>query len=245
VLQVIFAGGDESSWRAGTRGLDARDIAMNVALPEVDGRIVTRALSFKSAPRRDDLTEADLVAYEPVPDRVACVAELARNWARLRRTPAVERRIALVLANYPNRDGRIGNGVGLDTPAAAIAVLEAMRGAGYRVADIPEDGDALVRRLLAGPTNARPGRLTEESFPRSDYAAFFASLPRAVQEAVTARWGPPERDPFFREGRLDCGSFAIPAIRCGGVTVALQPSRGYNIDPQATYHSPDLVPPHG
>jgi cobaltochelatase CobN len=246
VLQVIFAGGDEAIWRQGTRGLDARDIAMNAALPEIDGRIITRALSFKSPAQRDPLTEADLVAYRAVPDRVAFVAAFARNWVRLRRTPPEQRRIALVLANYPNRDGRIGNGVGLDTPAATVEVLRALAAAGYRVDDIPEDGDALMRRLLAGPTNAAAGagRPAEESFQRSDYAAFFATLPRAVQDKVSARWGAVERDPLFRESRLDCGHFAMPAIRCGNVAVAIQPARGYNIDPQASYHDPALVPPH-
>jgi cobaltochelatase CobN len=236
VLQVIFAGGSEAAWRAGTRGLDHRDIAMNVALPEVDGRIVTRALSFKNA-RRDPLTEADLVDYAPVADRVAFIADLAANWVKLRRKPAEERRVALVLANYPNRDGRIGNGVGLDTPNGTVEVLRALAAAGYRVADIPADGDALIRRLIDGGD--------EESFQRNDYAAFFARAPRKVQEQVWARWGAVERDPSFRESRLDCGHFALRAIRCGNVAVAIQPSRGYGIDPQASYHAPDLAPPHG
>ncbi len=245
VLQVICAGGSQESWQAGTRGLDARDIAMNVALPELDGRIISRAISFKAEPGRDQLTEADLTLYRSAPDRIAFVAELARNWARLRRTPPGERRIALILANYPHRDGRIGNGVGLDTPASAITVLHALKEAGYRVDDIPEDGDALIRRLLQGPTNAARNRQADETFPRSDYGTYFAGLPRAAQEKVEARWGAPERDPFFRESRLDCGAFAMPAIRCGNVVVAVQPSRGYDIDPKASYHAPDLPPPHG
>ncbi len=123
VLQVVFSGGDEESWRAGTRGLGPRDLAMNVALPEIDGRILTRAVSFKAPLGRDPETEADLVGYRPVADRIAFVADLARNWARLRAKPPAERRVAIVLANYPNRDGRIGNGVGLDTPASAVAML--------------------------------------------------------------------------------------------------------------------------
>jgi cobaltochelatase CobN len=245
VLQIVFSGGSLEAWRAGARGLGASDIVMNVVLPEVDGRIVTRALSFKDGAVRDALTEADLVAYRPVADRIAFVADLARNWLRLRRKPADERRIAIVLANYPNRDGRIGNGVGLDTPAGTIEVLRAMAAAGYDVPAIPPDGEALVARLLAGPTNGAPGRIAEESLARSDYAAFFATLPRSVQDAVNARWGAPERDPFFRESRLDCGSFAIPAFRLGKVALGLQPARGYNIDPAASYHAPDLVPPHG
>ncbi|HEV8016715.1 MAG TPA: cobaltochelatase subunit CobN, partial [Stellaceae bacterium] len=245
VLQVIFAGGDEIGWRAGARGLDARDIAMNVALPELDGRIITRAVSFKAAPARDALTEADLALYRPVADRIAFVADLARNWVKLRRTPKAERKLALILANYPHRDGRIGNGVGLDTPQSAIRVLRALQADGYRVEDIPADGDALIRALLAGPTNADRGRAADETFPRGDYGTFFATLPRAAQDQVNARWGAPERDPFFRESRLDCGAFAMPAIRCGNVVVAVQPSRGYDIDPKASYHAPDLPPPHG
>jgi cobaltochelatase CobN len=237
VLQVIFAGGSEAAWREGLRGLDARDIAMNVALPEVDGRVITRALSFKAAARRDPLTETDLVDYVPVADRVAFVADLAQRWVTLRRKRVADRRIVLVLANYPRRDGRIGNGVGLDTPAATIEVLRALAAAGHRVADLPEDGDALIRRLIA--------LADEEEFQRGDYAAFFARLPCAVQEQVSARWGPVERDPSFRDSRLDCGRFAIRALRCGHVAVAIQPSRGYDIDPQASYHAPDLVPPHG
>jgi len=244
VLQVVFAGNDEESWRVGTRGLGPRDLAMNVALPEIDGRILSRAVSFKAPLGRHPETEADLVGYRPVADRVAFVANLARNWARLRAKPAGERRVALVLANYPNRDGRIGNGVGLDTPASAIAILRALAGAGYRIAGAPEDSETLVRQLLAGPTNANPAASGEEALSFPDYSAFFATLPAAVQQAIEARWGPPERDPFFRPGRLDCGRFAIPGFYAGNVAVLIQPARGYNIDPKSTYHDPALVPPH-
>ncbi|MBV8737948.1 MAG: cobaltochelatase subunit CobN [Alphaproteobacteria bacterium] len=245
VLQIVFAGNDERSWRAGTRGLGSRDLAMNVALPEIDGRILSRAVSFKAPLGRDLETEADLIGYRPVADRVNFAAELARNWARLRRKPPGERRVALILANYPNRDGRIGNGVGLDTPASAIAITPALAEAGYRVGDMPEDPQELIKALLAGPTNANPGAPASETLSFADYSAFFASLPPPVQQAVTARWGPGERDPLFRPGRLDCGRFAIPGFRSGNVAMLIQPARGYNIDPKSTYHDPALVPPHG
>ncbi len=244
VLQVVFSGGDEDSWREGTRGLGSRDLAMNVALPEIDGRILSRAVSFKAPLGRDPETEADLIGYRPVADRIAFVADLARNWARLRAKPPEERRIAIVLANYPNRDGRIGNGVGLDTPQSAARLLAALRGAGYRVEDAPADGAALMARLLALPTNARPDAESEESLSFATYSAVFASLPMPVQQRISAQWGAAERDPFFRPGRLDCGRFAIPGFRCGNVAVLIQPARGYNLDPKATYHDPALVPPH-
>ncbi|MFQ5959513.1 MAG: cobaltochelatase subunit CobN, partial [Alphaproteobacteria bacterium] len=149
----------------------------------------------------------------------------------------------LVLANYPNRDGRIGNGVGLDTPASTVNILRALAGAGYRVEDIPADGNALIARLQEGPTNADPMRPASETLSLADYAAFFAALPSATQAAVAARWGAPERDPFFLPD--EGGAFAISALRLGNVVVGVQPARGYNIDPAETYHDPGLAPPHG
>ncbi|MFT5180493.1 MAG: cobaltochelatase CobN, partial [Alphaproteobacteria bacterium] len=246
VLQVVFAGSDEASWRAGTNGLAARDIAMNVALPEVDGRVLARAVSFKGRSRRDPDTETDVTVYQPVADRLAFTAKLAAAWASLRTTPPGERRIALVLANYPNRDGRLGNGVGLDTPAATMTVLKALAAAGYHLTGLPADSAALMDALAAGPTNATiVGRNVRETLPLPDYEMFFAALPTAVRQQVHERWGPPEADPFFRPADTECGAFAIPALRYGNVTVGVQPARGYNIDPVASYHDPALVPPHG
>ncbi|MDR3437581.1 cobaltochelatase subunit CobN [Telmatospirillum sp.] len=248
VLQVIFSGGTETAWRDGTAGLAARDIAMNVALPEVDGRIITRAVSFKAAARRDDETQCDIVATRPVADRIAFVADLAAGWAKLRRKSEAERHIALVLANYPNRDGRIGNGVGLDTPAATVGVLGALAKAGYRVTDIPRDGNALITLLSQGATNnlaERARRVVRETLSLPDYLAFFQRLPASVQTAVGDRWGTPEEDPHFVPGELSCGHFVISALRFGNIAVGIQPARGYNIDPAATYHDPALVPPHG
>ncbi len=247
VLQVIFAGSDAASWRDGTHGLTARDIAMNIALPEVDGRIVSRAVSFKDAATRDPLTFCPVTVYRPEPGRIAFVADLAAHWVRLRQTPAAKRRVALVLANYPNRDGRLGNGVGLDTPASVVTILQTLAAAGYRVDDIPADGNALVARLAEGPTNdlkAQPSRIEREWVSLAEYAIFFAGLPAAVREPVTRRWGGPEQDPNFRAGELDCGRLLVAAFCCGNVAVALQPARGYHIDPAASYHDPDLPPPH-
>jgi cobaltochelatase CobN len=244
ILQIVFSGGDEETWRSSTRGLGPRDLAMNVALSEMDGRVLSRAVSFKAPLSRDPETEADLVAYRPVTDRIGFVADLVRNWVRLRRKQPAERRVAIVLANYPNRDGRIGNGVGLDTPQSAITILEALRDAGYRTGDIPDDAANLMGRLLAGPRNANPRAPAEETLSFAEYSAFFATLPLATQKQVSERWGAAERDPFFRPGRLDCGHFAIPGFRIGNIAMLVQPARGYNLDPKATYHDPALVPPH-
>lgn len=247
VLQVVLSGTSEAAWRAGTRGLAPRDIAMNVALTEIDGRVLSRAVAFKGRMRRDDAAQTDIVAMQPAPDRVRFVAALAAAWVRLRRTPASRRRVALVLANYPNRDGRIGNGVGLDTPASAVAILTALAAAGYRVDAPPADGAELMARILAGPTNdshRRRERQDGERLALIDYSAFFGSLPLALQKSVLERWGPPEGDPAYVPGELDCGHFRIAALRFGNAVVGVQPARGYNVDPASSYHDPGLVPPH-
>ena len=246
VLQVVLAGGDEEGWAEGMQGLSARDIAMNVALPEVDGRIVTRAVSFKREARFDALTQCPVVAYAPRADRIDFTADLARAWIELAGTPARDRRIGIVLANYPNRDGRLGNGVGLDTPAGTLELLRAMAAAGYVVDGVPPDGNALIEALAKGPTNAEvTGRKIRERLPLDDYLAFFAGLPAPVRDAIDERWGAPEGDPLFVQAAGGIPGFAVSALRFGNVVVGIQPARGYHIDPSATYHDSALVPPHG
>ncbi|MEL6678237.1 MAG: cobaltochelatase subunit CobN, partial [Pseudomonadota bacterium] len=242
VLQVVLSGGSEEAWEASDRGLSARDIAMNVALPEVDGRILSRAISFKGEAYRDEATQCSIAAYRAVGDRVEFVADLAANWTRLARTPAAQRQVALVLANYPNKDGRLANGVGLDTPAATVAVLEALAAAGYAAHDIPADSAALMEAILAGPTNwltDRAQRTGGVRLPLATYRAAYARLPLATRRTIEDRWGAPEDDPFVIDD-----AFALSVLRYGAVTVGIQPARGYNIEPAETYHAPDLAPPH-
>jgi len=146
VLQVILAGSSEAEWRDSARGLLPRDLTMNVVLPEVDGRIGTRAVSFK-AEAYDAATDSRVASYVPVADRVRFVAAQAAAWVRLGRKPARDRRIAIVLSNYPNRASRIGNAVGLDTMASAVALASAMQEAGYRVECFPAAGEGVVAAL--------------------------------------------------------------------------------------------------
>jgi len=247
VLQVILSGGTVEQWDCQFQGLTPRDTAMNVALPEVDGRIISRAVSFKSVQTRNPLLETDIVVYEPVRDRIEFVADLAANWVRLRQTPPAERHIALILANYPNRDGRLANGVGLDTPASCVEILKALQQAGYRLSDIPETGDALIQRLTAGVTNDPEGRelrLVQQQLSVEEYQRYFDTLPPEVQKGIGDRWGILEQEKETSDSRFPIpdSSFAISGIQLGNVFVGIQPSRGYDIDPSLNYHAPDLEP---
>jgi cobaltochelatase CobN len=243
VIQAICAQDNQAGWEASEQGLGARDLAMHIALPELDGRIISRPISFKDLAWRSERGQCDVVCYRAHPERMDFVAALAAAWARLARVAHCDKRVALVLANYPTRDGRIGNGVGLDTPAAALHILQAMQQAGYPVADLPDSGTALIHALLGGVSNDLEHidqRPCAQSLAMADYLAAFARLPAANQAAVRERWGEPSGDPMHRGGRM-----MVAGLRLGQTFVGIQPARGYQLDPSAVYHDPDLVPPHG
>lgn len=240
ILQVAQAGISRASWEASTRGLAPRDLAMHVVLPEVDGRIFANVIAFKERGASDGGFAP--TTFQPVQDRVDATADLALAWVRLRRASVSERRVALILANYPNRDGRLANGVGLDTPQSLIDVIAAMREAGYVTSDAPDDTATMMQLLQQGPTNAladRDARNGGTTWSLAEYRKAFATLPESVQLAIEARWGKAENDPHVAGDAFRLG------LHCfGNIVVGVQPARGYNIDPKSTYHDPDLVPPH-
>jgi cobaltochelatase CobN len=245
VIQLVQSGRPEPAWAADVQGLTAKDLAMQVVLPELDGRIGALLVGHKHEAVWHARTECPLSAYAPDRDGIRQAVSLASNWATLRATPRAGRRIAIVLANYPIRDGRLANGVGYDAPQSTVEILNALEGAGYVVREgglppvVPRDGNALIELLQSGPTNAHPERGDGIAFPLARYRELFAALPAKIRGEVTARWGEPDTDPFVR-GEI----FHLPAIRFGNVAILLQPSRGYDRDEMLSYHDPDLVPPH-
>jgi cobaltochelatase CobN len=242
ILQVAFAGSSRAAWEDSPRGLLPRDLAMHVALPEVDGRIFTHAVAFKEQAAASAAGFAPTV-LRALPDRVDATADLAAAWAKLRQKPREQRRVAIILANYPNRDGRLANGVGLDTPESLMLMLEELRRQGYAIDGVPASSAEMMQLLQRGPTNNdlvdRATRVGGPTWPLAAYREGFARLPSRVRDAVEARWGRAENDPHVAHGRFRFGLHQF-----GNVIVGVQPARGYNIDPKATAHDPDLVPPH-
>lgn len=246
VLQLILSGSTEEDWQAQTQGLRSRDVAMQIVLPEMDGRIITRTVSFKALSHYNDIAQVDLVRYELHQERARFVAQLAKRFTHLACKPNHQKRIAFVLANYPTKDGRIGNGVGLDTPASAVNLLKALESAGYPIENIPAHGNALIEELLGAVTN-NPNTLHErgcwQSLALEDYLQYFYQLPLECQHAVWDRWGPPEDDHKCREQNGQ-RRIMLAGIRLGETFVGIQPARGFNLDLAANYHDPDLIPPH-
>ena len=222
VLQLILASTNHEAWLASTRGLTPADLAMQVALPELDGRLLTAAISFKR--EQDGRT-----THQPDPDGITLAADRAAGWARLRRTLAAERTITIVLSDYPGLGGQRGHAVGLDTFASLSALTSLLAEAGYTTH--PADTGALTEALTR--SDPRP------FLSLDDYAVLFSTLPLPLQQAAQAAWGDPADDLSVQDGH-----FTLRHLRLGNLTAALQPGRGSETDRRATYHDPDLPPRH-
>ena len=173
-------------------------------------------------------------------DRVDFVVDLTSNYINLKNTPVSERKIAIILANYPNKNGRIANGVGLDTPASCIEILKALEKEGYSIKDIPTSGDELIRYLTKGVTNdpeSKELRVVYQSVSYTEYKQYFQTLPSKIKNEIEERW-----QHIFNNVDI---SFPISGIQLKNIFIGIQPSRGYDLDPSLNYHAPDLEPtPH-
>ena len=173
------------------------------------------------------------------------MARLAIRWAGLRHKPNSEKKIAIILSNYPTKDARIGNAVGLDTPASVVRLLEALKLQGYKVVGIPESGDELVHRIIDRCSNDEDS-LTEEQLRLAvghvssrQYREWFQNFPDQVKQQLEETWGEPPGQVYRTNGSL-----AVAGIELGNIFVGLQPPRGFGQNPIAIYHSPDLAPTH-
>tara|TARA_R110002094_G_scaffold39574_3_gene52142 strand:- start:3033 stop:6764 length:3732 start_codon:yes stop_codon:yes gene_type:complete len=242
VLQFVMSGTSEAGWRESDRGLSAKDLTMHVVLPEIDGRVLTQIISFKEEGAFDTRTECRPTRFVPITDRINRLANQAAAWSGLRDAAASDKKLALILSNYPNKDGRMANGVGLDTPASIIALMKALQAKNYTTDEAPEDSKSLMDLLMSGPTNAfDEGRLRQANhgLTLEKYLHHYRELPESLQKAVEERWGAPPDDPACIDG-----IFRLAVHTFGNIAVGIQPARGYNIDPKETYHDPALVPPH-
>ncbi|MFK0243979.1 cobaltochelatase subunit CobN [Amycolatopsis azurea] len=250
ILQALCLTSDRETWSANDDGLSPLDAGNQMAVPEFDGRLITVPFSFK------EIDDDGLPKYVPDTERASRVAKIALAHARLRHTPPQERRIALMLSAYPTKHSRVGNAVGLDTPASAIELLRRMRDQGYDLGEDPfpgveptgtdqPDGDALIHALIAAG-GQDPEWLTEEQLsgnpirvPADKYRAWFAELPAELREGMEEHWGPAPGELY-----VDNGDIVLASLQSGNVILMIQPPRGFGENPVAIYHNPDLPPSH-
>ncbi|TIL67971.1 cobaltochelatase subunit CobN [Mesorhizobium sp.] len=251
VFQVIVATTRRDIWQDNQRGLAPADLAMHVVLPELDGRILAGAVSFKGQSEVDPALAFRAFANRPEPDRVAQVANRVEAFVRLQRTPREKRKLAILIPDYPSAPGRTGYAVGLDVPSSVLAMLHDLSEQGYVVEGIPQTPRELLEMLERGGGGLR----------LEDYLTLSKELPPAAVAAVTAAWGnaadetglceaPPSVLPDM-SGRTEGGvqapasaNFPFRAATFGNITVALAPDRGRSTNRRADYHDPTLPPRH-
>jgi cobaltochelatase CobN len=242
VLQGLCLTSSRAQWEASNAALAPIDAAMQVAIPEFDGRLITVPFSFKEE------GPDGIPRYAADPERAARLAGIAVRQARLAKTRNSDKRVAVMLSSYPTKHARIGNAVGLDTPASAVALLRAMRDAGYDLGDgFPEDGDTLIHALIAAGGHDTEW-LTEEQLraaparvPLTAYHRYFSHLPNELASSIQSHWGAPPGSLYADE---ESGDIVLACLRFGNVVLMIQPPRGFGENPVAIYHDPDLPPSH-
>ncbi len=225
VFQAMPVGSARDAWAASARGLSAADLAMQVALPEFDGRLGTIPVAFK-AETTDPATGLATRRLVPDADGVAALADLVAGWI-----------------------------VGLDTPASVSAIRVLLAEAGYDIPfrhcerseaiqwDVERDGSGLLRcarndgQTLMAALTTDPADL---ALPLDAYRAWLATIPTDARETLLAAHGAPEADPA-----ISGGAFRFRAVADGALTIALQPPRDATPDRKARYHDPDAPPSHG
>ncbi|WP_329278681.1 cobaltochelatase subunit CobN [Streptomyces sp. NBC_01451] len=239
VLQGLCLTSSRATWDASDAALSPMDAAMQVAIPEFDGRLITVPFSFKED------GPGGVPVYVADPERAARVAGIAVRHARLKYRPNAEKKLALVFTAYPTKHSRVGNAVGLDTPASAVRVLDALRAAGYSLTEYPDNGDELIHRLIAAGGHdvewltedqlaAAPARV-----PLADYQAWFDKLDSGMRDGMLEAWGEPPGSLY-----VDGDDIVLASLQFGNVVVMIQPPRGFGENPIAIYHDPDMPPSH-
>src|SRR3984957_13882949 len=234
VLQVIAATTTRAAWADSPRGLGAADLAMHVVLPELDGRVLAGAVAFKDPLAPHDFPSQDALAFtapasRPEPARVAMVADRIAALAHLRALPRNQRRVAILMPDYPGAAGRNGYAVGLDVPASVLALFDDLKGAGYTVSGAPENSRELLDALATG----------DAKLSLEHYENLVAQMPAAAAARLRDAWGAPADDPDVRNG-----AFHFRAKQFGKLWVALPPDRGRHAERRADYHDPRLPPRH-
>ena len=254
VVQALCLTSPRAQWAGANAGLSPLDAATQVAIPEFDGRLISVPFSFKET--GDD----GLSRYVPDAERAERVAGTAVALARLRHIPPPERRVAIMLSAYPTKHSRIGNAVGLDTPASAVRLLRALRERGYDLGPAagpdalpgvePPDGDTLIQAVIAAG-GQDPEWLTDQQMagaavriPAAQYRRWFGRLPEELRASMEKAWGPPPGDLYVDRAASADGDIVLAALRAGNVVLLVQPPRGFGENPVAIYHDPELPPSH-
>lgn len=245
VLKAILTCNTYAEWRDTLQGLHTIEIPSSIVMPEFDGLLISVPVAAMDFSETNPLTGTRIINYYPIPERIRKLVRLSLNWAKLRRTPNKDKKVAIIFHNYPPRNDMIGHAFGLDSSVSVWNILRDLKEKGYHL-NLPENGQEIIDKIIDGLTNDRRWASTQEladravaKIPLEQYQEWFRELPFDVREKMEKQWGKPPGKIFSHKNEL-----LVAGIINGNVFIGLQPRRGYLDDPSSIYHSPDLPLPH-
>ncbi len=225
-LPLVFQTTEE--WEASDLGLHPIQVALQMAIPELDGAIEPIVLSG-----RDGLTGRAI----SLQDRISTIAQRAIKWGNLRRKPKVDKKLAITVFSFPPDKGNVGTAAYLDVFGSIYKVLEAMQRNGYDVQNLPESAEALMQEVIHD-AQAQYNSPELNIAYRMAVPEYEALTPYSVR--LEENWGPPP-------GHLntDGQNLLVYGKAFGNVFIGVQPTFGYEGDPMRLLFSRSASPHHG
>jgi magnesium chelatase subunit H len=225
-LPLVFQTTEE--WQDSDLGLHPIQVALQIAIPELDGAIEPIILSG-----RDGAT-GKAIALQ---DRIEAIAQRAMKWANLRRKPKLHKKVAITVFSFPPDKGNVGTAAYLDVFGSIYEAIKALKQNGYDVEDLPESAEALMQAVIHDAQ-------AQYSSPELNIA-YRMSVPEyerltPYSARLEENWGPPP-------GHLntDGESLLIFGKHFGNVFIGVQPTFGYEGDPMRLLFSRSASPHHG
>jgi len=222
-----------SDWINDPRGLSPIEILTGVALPEIDG-----ALEPIISAVVDDTKYSEIIVLK---ERVKKKSIRITRWIQLRYKSNKDKKVAIVIYNYPPGEENVGSAAYLDVFESLSLMLKTLGEAGYIVEYVSKE--KLVERIKDLLVNSPRWRQYGDDIIRlslEEYLRYYNTLPKKVKEDVEKIWGPPPGE-INVDNKKD---LVIPGLILGNVFIGVQPSRGFHDDPKKLYHSKDLPPHH-
>ncbi len=225
-LPLVFQTTEE--WQDSDLGLHPIQVALQIALPELDGAIEPIILSG-----RDGATGRSITLQ----DRVEAIAQRALKWGNLRRKPQATKKVAITVFSFPPDKGNVGTAAYLDVFGSIYKVMEALKGDGYDIADMPESAEQLMLQVLHNAQAQYNSPELNVAYKMS--VAEYEKL-TPYQEKLHESWGPPP-------GHLntDGQNLLIYGKTFGNLFIGVQPTFGYEGDPMRLLFSRSASPHHG
>ncbi len=225
-LPLVFQTTEE--WEDSDLGLHPIQVALQIAIPELDGAIEPIILSG-----RDGAT-GKAIALQ---DRIEAVAKRALKWSNLRRKPKLDKKVAITVFSFPPDKGNVGTAAYLDVFGSIYKVMEALQNNGYDLPELPASPEALMQEVIHD-VQAQYASPELNIAYRMSVPEYEKLTPYSVR--LEENWGAPP-------GNLnsDGQNLLVFGKHFGNVFIGVQPTFGYEGDPMRLLFSRSASPHHG